>query len=222
MVQKAIQCMIDGQLTPHSIGDAAIIAAFEAVNREDFMPSHYAKVAHLDGGHAVAQGRFTLPPMIIAKLLQLARIQKTDNVMMIGCATGYSASVCAQLASHVYAVEENQELATVARSIISQKDITGVDIVSTPLIAGCAEHAPYDAIIIEGAVETIPEDLFDQLADGGCMVFIKHSGVHALGVKGIGYLSQCVKHGNRYEIIEGDSCSAFVLPGFSSNTEFAL
>ena len=175
--------MIDGQLTPHNILDERILEAFEAVDRVDFMPEQYRQVAYVDGRHQVASGRHTLSLINIATMLQLADIKPTDTVMMIGCATGYAAAVCAKIAKHVYAVEENQELSTVARGIISQKAIEGVDIVSTPLVAGHGEHAPYDAIIIEGSIEALPEGLFKQLAEGGRLVFIKHVGKAAVGTQ---------------------------------------
>lgn len=222
MNQNIVGHMIDGQLTPNNVMDEKVLKAFEAVNRADFMAETYEKVAYIDGGHPVAEGRYTLPPLTLATMIQLAEIKPTDTVMMIGCATGYSASVCAQLAKHVYAVEENQELATLARGIVNAKSVEGVDIVSTPLIAGHAEHAPYDVVMIEGGAENVPAELFDQMADGGRMVFIKHAGQRAAGVRGAGYVMRCLRKGERFEVEEHGETAAAILPGFAEKKQFEL
>ena len=119
----ARQKMVDGQVRPSDVTDIRIIDAMLAVPREAFVPEHQRALAYLDLDLEVSEGasakRFLIKPAVIAKMLQAAEITDADNVLVVGCATGYSAAVVAKLAGRVTATESDPALAAQAREVLA-------------------------------------------------------------------------------------------------------
>ena len=161
---QARRMMVDGQVRTADVTDLRIIAAMLDVPRERFAPGREA-IAYLDVDLPVGGGRAILKPMVFAKLLQAAGIGPDDKVLDVGCATGYSAAVLARLAGHVTALDEKTEQAMLA-------GMPNVTVVAGALNAGWEKDAPYDVIIIEGAVEVVPQALFGQLKEGGRLLAV--------------------------------------------------
>ena len=96
----ARQHMVDGQVRPSDVTDSRIIDAMLAVPREAFVPQALRAMAYLDLDLDVSEGapakRFLIKPVVTAKMLQAADIKRTDNVLVAGCASGYSAAVAAK------------------------------------------------------------------------------------------------------------------------------
>jgi protein-L-isoaspartate(D-aspartate) O-methyltransferase len=168
---RARRTMVDGQVRPADVTDLRIIAALLDVPREAFVPAARREIAYLDLDVAVNEtGRALLKPMVFAKLLQAAGITEADHVLDVGCATGYSSAVLAKLAASVIALEQDAALARSAAEMAAQ---TGnVTVVSGPLSDGAPHQAPYDAIVLEGASEVVPDSLLAQLRDGGRLVAV--------------------------------------------------
>ncbi len=164
--------MVDSQLLPNKVTDASLIEAMGAVPREAFLPQALRGVAYVDEDMPVAPGRYVMEPMVFARLLQEAEVRKTDAVLDVGCATGYSAAVLARMASVVVAVEENPELVQQATANLAQAGADNAAVVAGPLTQGYPAQAPYDVIVLEGAVEEVPASLLDQLAEGGRLVAV--------------------------------------------------
>jgi protein-L-isoaspartate(D-aspartate) O-methyltransferase len=172
--------MVDNQLRPNGITDHRILAAMMDVRREAFVPAAARALAYLDDDVALGlfggQQRFLMEPMHFARLVQMAEIDSDSLALVIGCATGYSCAVMAQLANAVVGIEDTAELATMASETLLELGIDTAAIFEAPLPTGFADQAPYDAILIEGAVQDVPEALFDQLVDGGRLVAIVQHG----------------------------------------------
>ena len=111
----ARRLMVDGQVRTADVTDAALIDAMLTVPRERFLPPALAQLAYLDGDIQIAPGRALLKPMVLAKLIQAARVGPEDRVLDLGCGTGYSSAVLARLAATVVALEEDAALARQAR-----------------------------------------------------------------------------------------------------------
>src|SRR3954464_12097655 len=98
----ARQKMVDGQVRPSDVTDIRIIDAMLAVPREAFVPENQRGLTYLDLDLNVGQQgsvqRFLIKPAVTAKMLQAAEISETDHVLVVGCATGYTAAVVARLA----------------------------------------------------------------------------------------------------------------------------
>lgn len=164
--------MIECQLIPGGIVDESLLAAMSIVPRERFVPDALEAVAYVDEDLAVGGGRYLLEPIVLAGLIQLAEVGPSDVVLDIGSGTGYAVAVLSQLAGTVFALENEPSLAARAGDLHAELAPDNVVPVECALADGCAEHAPFDVILIEGAVEEIPPAIFDQLGEGGRVVAV--------------------------------------------------
>lgn len=162
--------MVDGQVRVNDVTDAAVISAMLEVPREKFVPEARANLAYIDEDLCVLDAaggdpaRYLMEPMVLARMLQALELNAASKVLDIGGASGYSAAVLARVAGHVVALEENATLAALAKKHLRAPN---VEVVSGKASAGWAAGQPYDAILVGGAVEEIPEALTAQLRDGG-------------------------------------------------------
>jgi protein-L-isoaspartate(D-aspartate) O-methyltransferase len=166
----ARRMMVDGQVRTADVTDLRLIAAMLAVPRERFVPE--PALAYLDRDIRVGDGRALLKPMVLARLIQAAEVGEADHVLDVGCATGYSSAVLARLAGAVVALEEEAALADAAVGELRALGAANVAVRTGPLPAGWPANAPYDVIVINGAVEVVPEALARQLKPGGRLVGI--------------------------------------------------
>src|SRR3954468_20243067 len=169
---QARQAMVDRQVRPHDVTNLRIIAALLDVPRERFFPPAQRALAYLDAEVPVAGSRTLLKPMVFAKLVQASEITAGEHVLDVGCATGYSSAVLSKLAGNVVALEEDEALARMARETLGELGASNVSVATGPLTAGWAQSAPYDAILIEGAIEVVPDALTAQLKEGGRLLAV--------------------------------------------------
>ena len=158
------RAMVASQLRTTGVNDPRVLAAMGAVPRERFVSASASAIAYADTVVPLGRGRYLNSPMALGKLLVEAEPRQDDKALVIGAATGYAAAVLARLVASVVAVEEDAELAAAAKTALAG---TNVKLVAGPLAKGCKREAPYDLILIDGAVEAIPDALVGQLADGG-------------------------------------------------------
>ena len=180
----ARQKMVDGQVRPSDVTDIRIIDAMLAVPREAFVPLGQQAMAYLDIDLDVSAGlsktgpsetglsekRYLIKPVVTAKMLQAAEIRDTDNVLVVGCATGYSAAIVAKLAAQVTATEGDASLAAKAKDVLAGLGFANVTVRAAAAAEGDAANAPYDVIMLNGATEVAPAGLYRQLKDGGRLV----------------------------------------------------
>jgi len=176
--------MVENQVRPNRVTDVRVLAAMAAIPRERFVPEKFAGIAYVDEDIAVGDGRYLMEPMVLGRLLQAAAISPTDVVLDIGCATGYSTAVLARLADTVVAVESDTELAEIAIALMTELDADNTAVVTGEHVEGYAKQAPYDVIVVEGAVDEVPRALSDQLVEGGRLVAVvtgSDEGVNRVG-----------------------------------------
>lgn len=169
----ARQKMVDCQVRPSDVTDLRIIDAMIAVPRELFVPENRRALAYLDLDLDVSTPpgakRFLIKPAVLARMLQAVDIKDTDNVLIVGCASGYSVAVVAQLASRVTATESEPSLAAVATECLAKAGSARA-VRAASAADGEPSNAPYDVIILDGATEIVPDRLYRQLRDGGRLV----------------------------------------------------
>jgi protein-L-isoaspartate(D-aspartate) O-methyltransferase len=170
--------MVESQVRVNDVTDVRVQDAMRTVPREMFAPAAKKTTAYADAPMQVAPGRFLLEPRNIAKLLQLAQIAPTDKVLDVACATGYSTAVLAKLAAKVTGLEQDADLVRVASDMIGAVGARNATIVQGSLADGFKAGAPYDVIFVNGAIETRPETLLAQLAEGGRLVAILKTDTH--------------------------------------------
>jgi len=168
--ESARKIMVDNQLRPEGITDLDLLAAMGRVPREEFVPESRRGIAYIDDEHKLSATRTMSAAAPMAKMVQLAEIDPEDVVLDVGCGTGYSTAVIAELASAVVGIEEDQDLVERANETLVKLDIGNAAILSGKFADGVPSEAPFDVIIIEGTVEAVPETLFQQLRDGGRLV----------------------------------------------------
>ena len=170
----ARQKMVDGQVRPSDVTDVRILDAMLAVPREAFVSEGQRALAYLDldldVGEASGAKRFLIKPVVIAKMLQAAEIMETDNVLVVGCATGYAAAVVAKLGSRVTATESDGAYAAKASDVLAKLGFGNVTVRTQAAADGDEANAPYDVIVLAGATEIVPDRLYRQLKDGGRLV----------------------------------------------------
>lgn len=164
--------MIEGQIRTNRVTDSLLIDAMEVLPREAFLADALKVRAYIDEDIEVAPGRIMMEPMVLARLLQEAEIDDTDLGLVIGSATGYEAACMARLASAVVALESNVDLADQASTTLLEQGVDTVTVFKGDISKGHPAQAPFDAILINGAVSEIPQNLLEQLADGGKLVAV--------------------------------------------------
>lgn len=177
--------MVDSQVRPNGVTDPRLIEAMLSVPREAFVPAERRSLAYMEGRLSLAPGRYLTEPMIFAKLVHFAEIGPDDKVLLVGAGTGYGAAVLAAMGARVVALEEDAALAAAARANLGTPGIAGgaaVKVVEGALTGGAPAEAPFDRIIIDGAVETLPAALTAQIADGGHLVTVLVEGGLSRGV----------------------------------------
>jgi protein-L-isoaspartate(D-aspartate) O-methyltransferase len=168
--------MVESQIRPNKVTDPRVLRAISEVPRERFVPKKLMGIAYVDEDLAVAPGRYLMEPMAFARLLQDAAIQPGDIVLDIGCATGYSTAVLAKLAATVVAVESDPQLVERASTVLAELNVDNAVVVAGALEEGYAEQAPYDVILLGGAVEEVPRSITDQLGEGGRLMAVVTGG----------------------------------------------
>ena len=162
--------MVTGQIMTNRVTDERLIAAMEEIPRERFVPHAKQGLAYVDEDVEIAPGRYLMEPMVLARLVQEASVVASDMVLDVGCGTGYATAVMARLAGTVIALDVDTSLAAEAERTLSGVGTDNAIVVIGPLSEGHPSQAPYDVILLGGAVEHLPQTLADQLAEGGRIV----------------------------------------------------
>jgi protein-L-isoaspartate(D-aspartate) O-methyltransferase len=155
--------MIESQLKPCGVVTPAVVAAFYRVPREDFVGAGREALAYVDAAQPVAAGRALMPPLSLGHLLERLRVEPGERVLVVAAATGYSAALLAEMGAAVTALEADAALAATARARLEGL----ATVVEGPLAAGWPAGAPYDVVLVDGAIEEFCEPLIAQLAEGG-------------------------------------------------------
>src|SRR5262249_14773755 len=143
--------MVDSQVRPNKVIDPRIIAAMRRMPRERFLPSCLAPLAYADEDVPLGDGRVLIEPAVIARLVQLTAIAAGERALVVAAGTGYGAALLAACGARVTALEDSTSLQSIARTVLAEL-APSVSLVTGPLAAGWPAGAPYDVILIEGAV----------------------------------------------------------------------
>lgn len=204
--------MVKTQLQTVGLFTPELIDAFERTPREPHIPESLAGLAYADAALEVAPGRYLLEPMALALLLENARLTSTDNVLVIGAATGYSAAVCAATGARVTALEDDPALLPILHAAA---DAAGYAVAEGPLPDGWAASAPYSLILFEGAIEQIPGAVAAQLAPQGRVAAVMREA-------GVGHAKAGPLVGGRIATPAFLEVAARPLPGFARPRAFAF
>lgn len=206
------RAMVASQLRTTGVNDPRVVAAMGAVARERFVPERMRPIAYADRTLPIGAGREMNSPMALGRMLTEARLRGHERALVVGAGTGYGAAVLARLVADVIALEEDPELASFARDALQG---TGVRLVQGPLTEGWTEGAPYDFILIDGAVEQVPDVIVSQLAEGAELAA-------AILDQGVCRLSVGRRAGGGFGMTAFSDAAAAVLPGFQKPRGFSF
>lgn len=207
--------MVDTQVRPSDVTKFPIIDAMLSVPRQAFVPDNLREAAYVGENLDIGGGRVMLEPRTLAKMLEVLDVQPAHVALDIACGLGYSTAILAQLCEFVVAVEDDEARAQEAQSILSQQGVDNAAVMAGELTAGSEKSGPYDIIMVQGAVEDLPEAITAQLREGGRVACLFSEGT--LGVVRVGHKIDGVVNW-RFAF----NASAPVLAGFRKQVAFAL
>lgn len=212
---RARQMMVDCQIRTSDVTDPQLVDAFLQVPREEFVPAGRKALAYIDAEVALGEGRFMPAPAAFARLVQAASIAPADVVLDIGCGAGYSTAILSRLCASVVALEQDRTLADAASRRLGELGYDNAAVVEGPLNLGYPQEGPYDVIVLNGSIETMPDAILAQLKNGGRLVAVEghgNSAVAKLWINQDGAISP--------RRLFNSAVSP--LPGFSRKAEFAF
>ena len=165
--------MVENQLRPNRIDDRPLIDAMSDVPRERFVPKALAGVAYTDEDLRLPDGRYLIEPLALARLIQSARVDQEDVVLVLGCATGYAAAVLSRLAATVILLVPDEASTAKIEPLLDELGADNVVVVAGgDPTAGHPSQAPFDVILLTGSVDTVPPALLEQIGEGGRLVAV--------------------------------------------------
>ena len=206
----ARRAMIDSQLRPEGVVDAAVVNAIAALPRENFVPPASRALAYGDRAVPLGNGRVMAPPSVTGRLLSELEPRRGERALVVGAGSGYSAALLAALGLEVTALESDPALAAMTRAASP-----GVTVIEGDLAAGYPAAAPYDIILIDGAVEHIPPEITAQMVEGGRIGAV-------VGDRGIGRLAVGRNAGGRVGFRTISDADVAPLPGFERPKAFTF
>ncbi len=203
--------MVASQLRTNAVSDQRVVAAMARVPREDFLPADVRAIAYRDTAIPLGGGRYANLPMATGRLLTEAYLTATDRVLLIGAATGYTAAVLAEIVASVVAIESDAALVTIARTALA--GVGNVEIVEGGLADGHDGGAPYDVLVVDGAIESVPESLIAQVRSGGRVVA-------GIAERGLTRLTSGRKTDGGFALAAFVDVECVSLPGFATPKPF--
>jgi len=200
------QAMVSNQLRTNAVNDPRVVEAMGRVRREDYLPPEHRAIAYRDTLLPLPGGRRHNSPLATGRLITEARVSPHDHVLLIGAAGGYAAAVLSQLAASVVAVEEEPTLVELARNALA--GLANVTLAEGPLAQGWQAAAPYDLLVIDGAVEHVPDTIVAQIRPGG-------RAVSGLVDRGVTRLAAGRRTDGGFGLVDFVDAECALLPGFS-------
>lgn len=196
---KYRQNMISEELISRGITDQKLLKVFAKVPRENFVLPDTKSQAYYDGALGIGFGQTISQPYMIAKTLEILKLNNKDKVLEIGTGSGYQTALLAELVTEVITVEIVPELVSFAKKNLSAFSYNNITFVTGDGTQGYIQAAPYSAIVVSAAAREIPEKLKAQLAEGGRMAIPLNSGYNQI-------LTLVNNHHNKFTEKYFDAC----------------
>lgn len=174
--------MVSEQIESRDVRDPAVLNAMRTVPRHEFIPVENREDAYGDHPVPIGCGQTISQPYIVAAMTELANVGPHSRVLEIGTGSGYQSAVLAEICAHVWSVEIVPELAERARWNLERLGYSNVSIRVGDGHEGWLGEAPFDAIIVTAAPETVPLPLMEQLKQSGRLVIPVGTGIQDLRV----------------------------------------
>ena len=159
--------MIEGQIKPINGMREELLSVFYSLDRNDFMPETMKEMSYIEKNIILENERTILKPSLIAQIALSINLKANENVLILGAATGYLSAILSHQAETVIVVEENESLLSNSENAIKKHNINNVVFIKNEIVKGYNEQSPFNAIIIEGAIQEVPGNILNQLDEGG-------------------------------------------------------
>ena len=168
--------MIQGQIKPINGMSEELLSIFYSLDRDDFMPDDMKEMSYFEKNILIEGKRTILKPSLIAQIALSINLKPHENVLILGAATGYLSAILSHQAETVIVVEENEKLLSSSENAIKKANINNVVFIKNEIVKGYNEQSPFNAIIIEGAIQEVPHNILDQLDEEGRLFAIVQEG----------------------------------------------
>lgn len=162
--------MVAAQLQARGIRDERVLNAMARVPRHEFVSADYRDQAYEDHPIPIAEGQTISQPYIVALMTEVLALSSEDKVLEVGTGSGYQTAILAELAREVISIERHAALAETSQALIERLGYRNVRVLVGDGSAGVQEFSPYDAIMVAAAAPSVPDALWQQLAEGGRLV----------------------------------------------------
>ena len=207
--------MVNGQIKPINGMTEKLVSIFNSLNRGDFMPEEFKSSAYVEKNLTLSKHRIILKPELVAKIAMFLDLKENENVLILGSTTGYLTAVLSLIAETVIVVEEDDSYFKSSELVIKENNINNVIYINKSISNGCIEQSPFNAIVIEGAVDHIPQKLLNQLENGGRLIAI-------LSENGLCNAKKFTRKETMFLSQQLFPCSLPVLPSFKEKNIFSF
>ena len=159
--------MIEGQIKPINGMSEELLSIFYSLDRNDFMPETVKEMSYIEKNIILENERTILKPSLIAQIALSINLKANENVLILGATTGYLSAILSHQAETVIVVEENERLLSNSENAIKKNSLNNVVFIKNEIVKGYNEQSPFNAIIIEGAIQEVPNNILNQLDKGG-------------------------------------------------------
>lgn len=213
--------MVESQVRPSDVVDRRVIRAMLALPREEFVPPSVRSVCYTDRDlplnpdAPIAEQRFVLQPRVQAKLMQALELPDEGICLDVGAGMGYSAAILSRICQTVIGIEPDEAMLEIGRAGFAANEIENVVLFASELAEGRVDEGPFDGILLNGAVDFVPESLLDQLKDGGKLSAVLNEG-------GVGQATEWTRTGGNFAKRALFEATVAPLPGFQQAATFTF
>ena len=207
--------MVNGQIKPINGMTEKLVSIFYSLNRESFIPEEFKEIAYVEKNLALSNHRVILKPEIVAKIAMHLDLKENENVLILGSTTGYLTAILSLIAETVIVMEEDECHIKSSEIAIKENNLNNVIYINKSISNGCIEQSPFNAIVIEGAVDHVPQKLLNQLENGGRLIAI-------LSENGLCNAKMFTRKETMFHSEQLFPCSLPVLPSFKQKNIFSF
>ena len=207
--------MVQGQIKPINGMNEKLVSIFNSLNRKDFMPQEFKESAYIEKNLALSKHRVILKPELVAKIAMYIDLKENENVLILGSTTGYLTAILSLISETVIVVEEDDSYLKSSELVTKENNLNNIIYINKSISHGCVEQSPFNAIIIEGAVDHVPQKLLNQLENGGRLIAI-------LSENGLCNAKMFTRKEAMFHSEQLFPCSLPVLPSFKEKNIFSF
>ena len=207
--------MVNGQIKPINGMTEKLVSIFNSLNRENFIPEEFKQSAYVEKNLVLSNHRVILKPELVARIAMYIDLNENENVLILGSTTGYLTAVLSLIAETVIVVEEDDSYIKSSELSTKENNLNNVIYINKSISNGCVEQSPFNAIIIEGAVEHVPQKLLNQLEKGGRLIAI-------VSENGLCNAKMFTRKETMFHSKQLFPCSLPVLPSFKEKNIFSF